>query len=103
MDDVITLISNTFTTDENGVQMALETKREIFCRMGSVTRAEFFNGGRAGLNPEFVFTVFAGDYMGEEIVAFHGRSYAIYRTYFVPDSDYIELYVQRKGGTNGKE
>lgn len=101
MDDVLTLIETRYTIDDTGVEHAVEAPRDVFCRVGSVTRSEFFAGGRAGLNPEFVFTVFRADYLGEEIVSFHDRRYAIYRTYLTPDSDHIELYAERKGGTNG--
>ena len=103
MDDVLSLVAREFTPDANGVPQAEETAREVFCKVGSVTRSEFYTGGRAGLNPEFVFTVFSADYMGESVIIYGGKSYAVYRTYLVPDSDYIELYAQREGGTNGKE
>lgn len=59
-----------------------------------------FEAGRNGLNPEWRFNVFAGDYQGETVVEYHGATYSIYRTY--ENDDYIELYVERKGGTDGK-
>ena len=31
---------------------------------------------------------------------YEGKPYAIYRTYRVPDTDMLELYVQRKVGVN---
>lgn len=101
MDDVLKLITVTFTTDEAGVRRESRSSRTVFCRCDSVTRTEFFGAGRDGLNPAYVFTVFAGDYGGEELVEYHDEAFAVYRTYRA-DSDYIELYVQRKGGTNGK-
>lgn len=100
MDDVIVLIGRTYSLDANGVQRAETTRREVYCQVHSVSRAEFFDGGRNGLNPSFEFTVFAGDYEWETIVEYHGQQYGIYRTYRVPESDYLELYVERKGGTN---
>lgn len=48
------------------------------------------------------FLVFAGEYSGEALVEYDGKTYAIYRTYRDLNSDYIELYAQREGGTNGK-
>ena len=101
MDDVLTLIGQTFSLDENGVQRPAKTAREVYCEVHSVTRAEFYEGGRNGLNPSYQFTVFAGDYKGETIVGYAGKPYGVYRTYRVPESDYLELYVERKGGTNG--
>lgn len=73
--------------------------REVFCQVDSVTQTEFFEGGRNGLNPEYRFTMFAYDYQDERIVEYNGRLYAIYRTY-QPRTDIIELYAERKGGTN---
>ena len=40
--------------------------------------------------------------MGETVCEYNGESFSIYRTYET-DSDYIELYVERKGGTNGEK
>jgi hypothetical protein len=47
-------------------------------------------------------TMFNGDYQGETMLEFNGRTYAIYRTY-LDRNDNLELYVERKGGTNGKD
>lgn len=101
MDDVIELIAATRAKNEYGVDKKTETCREIFADVKSVTRAEFFEGGRNGLNPQLVFTVFAGDYNGEETLEYAGKRYGVYRTYYIPGSDYMELYAERKGGTNG--
>lgn len=101
MDDVLTLIGVTYTQDDYGVPQAQPTLKEICCQVGNITRAEYFEAGRNGLNPSFKFTIFAGDYSGETVVGFRGDRYAVYRAYHVPGTDYLELYVQREGGTNG--
>lgn len=127
--DVITLFSADKTQDENGVWRDViqywtnETgenivteedekilfldgvtvrARTVFCNVNSVTRSEFFEAGRNGLNPEFVFTLFFGDYEGEHTLIYNGLAYAVYRTYR-GRNDTLELYAERKGGTNGKE
>ena len=100
--NVISLVSTNQTQDAFGVWRQTETKRDVFCQVYSVTRAEFFEAGRSGLNPEYRFTLFAGDYNGESIVIFNGKAYSVYRTYHAR-TDEIELYVERKGGSNGKE
>jgi SPP1 family predicted phage head-tail adaptor len=97
---VITLISQNKIQDENGVWRTIENARSVFCSVNSVTRNEFFEGGRNGLNPEYQITMFRYDYNGETIIKYEGQRYGIYRTYFGRD-DTIELYVERKGGTNG--
>lgn len=99
--NVIKLISSTKTQDENGVWRETLSRRQVFCDVSSVTASEFFEGGRNGLNPEFRMTVFAGDYQGETMLEFNGKTYAIYRTYLARN-DNLELYVERKGGTNGR-
>lgn len=114
MDDVITLISRVEAQNDFGVWESAETKKQVFAKVHSVTRQEFYDGGRAGLNPQFHFDIFKGDYSGEEVVEYQGKRYGIYRVYQpeVPngryvtrteDTDYVELYVKRKGGLNGKE
>lgn len=100
--DVIKLIGRTFTRDDNGVQQATEVPKEVFCQVDSIQRNEFFEAGRNGLNPEYKFTMFFGDYDGEKVVEYNGLRYAVYRQYH-GRTDTIELYVQREGGTNGEE
>ena len=102
MDDVLTLVSYVRTQDDYGIwKEQVAQTRTVFCKCESVTRSEFFEGGRNGLNPELVFIVQKVDYEGERECVFHGKTYGIYRTY-VTDEDYMELYAERKGGTNGK-
>lgn len=119
MDDVLTLISTVRTQDANGIwRKGTETTKDVFCKVSSVSRAEFFNAGRNGLNPSFVFSVFHADYNGETVVEYRGERFSVYRTY-KPNAikgvtastqdaselsmDYVELYVQRKGGSNGEQ
>lgn len=95
----ITLVAVTKQQDDYGVWQETQTTRTVFCQVDSVTRAEFFEGGRNGLNPELRFTLFFGDYEGERTVIYDGNAYGIYRT-FHGRTDTIELYAERKGGVN---
>lgn len=99
--EVLTLITEELYQDALLIQRTRETKRDIFCAAESVTASEFFEGGRNGLNPEFRFVIFFGDYNGERIVEYKGQRYAIYRTYHAK-TDTLELYAERKGGTNAE-
>lgn len=99
--DVITLLAATKSQNDYGVWTETLSNRDVFCQVDSVTRAEFFEGGRNGLNPEFRMTMFAGDYEGERLLIYHGLTYSVYRVY-QGRNDTVELYVERKGGSNGK-
>ena len=97
---MIELVGVAKEQDDFGVWRETTTKRTVFCNVQSVTRAEFFDAGRNGLNPQFVFTMFYADYQNEPMVVYNGETYAVYRTYLRRD-DTLEVYVERKGGTNG--
>lgn len=99
--DVLELLTTQRTQNDAGVWGETLVPQQIFCKVESVTRAEFFEGGRSGLNPEFKFTVFSGDYNGEDACRYRGKTYGIYRTYHT-DRDTVELYVERKSGLIGE-
>lgn len=90
------LIYETYAFDDEGVSSVVESKKVILCEVSSVGMQEWFEGGRNGLNPQLRFTVFSGDYSGEEICSFRGNRYRIYRTYTSGDS--TELYVEKRKG-----
>lgn len=100
--NVISLITETKTQNSLGIYSKSYTYKDVFCNISSVSAQEFFEGGRSGLNPSYRMTLFSGDYEGEEMLEYNGKTYAIYRT-FIKGTDTIELYVERKGGTNGKQ
>lgn len=101
-DTTITLIGHTREKDARGVYRETgETAREVFARINSVTRAEFFGGGQSGFRPEYRFDVFHAEYQGEDECEYDGVRYAIYRAFRNPSSDYMELYAERKVGVHG--
>lgn len=100
MDAVITLVGTTKFKNRFGVIIEAPTTREVFAIKHDITRAEYFGAGRNGLNPEFMVTVFHGDYAGERTAQYGGQQYSIYRSYRPEGSDYVELYLERRGGTN---
>ena len=101
MDDVLYLYSTTYEPNAAGVDIPKNTRKQAIIQRNSTTRSEFAAVGRNGLNPEYFFTINKIEYSGERICEHDGLTYSIYRTYEV-DEDYIELYVERKGGTNGE-
>jgi SPP1 family predicted phage head-tail adaptor len=100
--DVAYLVSESWTQDNTGVQRRSTEKRKVFVKVSSVTSQEWFEGGRNGLNPQYRFTMFQFDYLGEKIIEYNGVSYTIYRT-FNKSVDEIELYVELKKGNDVEE
>lgn len=96
MTDVITLVTQTITTDKYGNEVATETEKTVFCEVDSISQTEFYAAANTELNPEYKFTIFFGDYEGEEVVVFNGARYSVYRTYRTGDN--LELYAERKIG-----
>lgn len=91
------LVSETYTLNDYGVLEKQETKRKVFVNVSSVSSAEWFEGGRNGLNPQFRFTMFTYDYENEKIIEYNSKQYTIYRTY-IRKQDEIELYTELKKG-----
>ena len=97
MDVIAYLIGYTVTLNDYKQEIKTETRTQIFAKKESVSRAEFYNGGKSGLQPEFRLTTAIIDYHGELEVELDGVRYGVYRTYNV-SQDYIELYCEKKGG-----
>lgn len=95
--DVAYLVERKWFQDENGIQRYLTNKTMIYVQVGSVSSAEWFEGGRNGLNPELRFITNRFDYNGEEVIEYNGELYRIYRTY-ISKQDTIELYCERRKG-----
>ena len=95
--EVITLIREAHSKNAYGMDTRTETRQDVFANIKSVSRQEFFEAGQAGIQPQYVFTMFAPDYGGEKIVEYSGKRYAVYRTYARRD-DNIELYVEERAG-----
>ena len=99
MDEVLTLIAPVLEQNAfRGFYQTGETARDVFGTVRSVTRAEWYEAGRKGMNPDVVFVPPLVNYSGETEALLRGVLYGIYRTYIPPDSDEIELYLERKAG-----
>ena len=98
--EVINLISVAYVKDKYGVNRKVETSRQVYCNVGSVTQSEFFQCAQAGLKPEYRFSMFLYDYGGETLVEYKGTKYSVYRTY-KGATDIMELYVQKAAGDGG--
>lgn len=98
MDDVITLIALTYTKDSIGQEIATESRTDVWARISSVSRSEFYSGGQAGLRPDITAETAKINYNGEKLAEWNGKRYSVYRTYFRENSDSIELYLEPKTG-----
>lgn len=97
-DITIFLITQIKERGEDGQTRTTEEAREVFARLTSAGRNEFFKGQQVGFAPEYVFEVAAVDYEGETLCAFDGIRYKVYRSY--ENGDMVELNVERIAGTN---
>lgn len=91
------LIFETWTQDENHVQRPTQTRRKVYGTRHDITRAEFFEAGRAGLDPEMRLDIFGPDYDGEQLAEVDGQVYTIYRTH-ARGVDVLELYLEKRKG-----
>lgn len=94
----ISLVATTYTANQFGVYERTVSERTVYAQVDSVTGAEWFEGGRNGLNPQLRFSLFEPDYEGETIVGYNGKYYAVYRTYRAKN-EVMELYTELRKGT----
>lgn len=92
------LIKETYTKDAIGQSIPTEQKRLVFCHTESVSLNEIDTAGRMGLRADSKIITQAVNYSGEKIAEYNGERYGIYRSYRSPESDEIELYLEKKGG-----
>jgi hypothetical protein len=101
VDTVVTLISYTKAQDAKGViRDGVPIRRERLAQVESIGRSEFYAAGKQGLRPALKFTLFHANYNGERELEHMGQRYAVYRTYRVPGTDYMELWTEQKGGVS---
>ena len=95
--NIATLIKVTYDTDEMGQKTPIETTKDVFCDIASISMSEWFEAGRNGIKPDYKLTMNRYDYKGETELILNGNRYGVYRTYIYRTDD-IELYVEKKAG-----
>ncbi len=105
MDDVINLVSSTYTYDKYGNRIYTKTYRQVFCKVRSISRSEFYQAAQNDLHPEYVFVIsHYKDYQGESEITYRpwgsnaDKTYKVVRTYRNAESDELELVVEEKIG-----
>lgn len=104
MDDFAYLIKEEATgTDADGNEIIRKTTRGVFCKVRSITSAEFYEAATDNLKPEAVLTISHSiDYEDEKLVKWRGEYYDVLRTYWAGDA--VELTLTKTIGiTEGTE
>ncbi|MEG0165850.1 phage head closure protein [Anaerorhabdus sp.] len=82
MDDVCKLVSETKSTNQYGDLLpSKKVETDVFCRVISVKRNEFYQASAVGMKPEIVLEVRQEDYSHENIVIYDEIEYKVLRTY----------------------
>lgn len=103
MDEQIYLIAQTYQTDILGQRIPVDGQPSpVWAKIKSVSRAEWAAAGQHGLQPQLVAIVYALDYADQPVVMIgageSAKRYSVYRTYRPENSEYMELYLERKVG-----
>lgn len=96
-DTAITLIKETYTQNNFGVDIPTETSRTVLCSLKSVARSDFYAAGQAGFALDHVFVTDPINYDGEQIAEFNGKRYEITRVYQA-SANSLEIYAGHKVG-----
>lgn len=101
-DDVISLISKTYTITDYGDVTVSENKREVFADVRSVGMREKYEALQAGLNPELVFVLADYyEYEGEDEIEHDEERYRVIRTY--RNGQTLEITVTRDASVPAPE
>lgn len=91
MIDILTLVHR---TDDGDGNLFNETRRDVFCRLESIGRTEFYQAQATELRPELKFVLADYlDYEDEYLCIYAGVWYRIIRTYRTGQE--LEIIVQR--------
>lgn len=102
MDDVIKLVTISYTVDSVGNQIEQKTERTVMCKVLSAGRSEFYQAAQAELHPDYIFRLsnFA-DYQGEKELVYTdwtntAKTFDVIRTYRPEGSDTLEITAQER-------
>lgn len=93
----IKLISQTVELTPIGEQRTVESVREIYALVSSVTSNEWFSAQRNDINSRYRLKVHEFEYKSERLCEVDGIRYKIYRV-FEDGIDFVELYLEEKVG-----
>lgn len=91
MNDILTLIGRTLDDFGNVVS---EKRRDVFCKLASISRSEFYQAQATDLRPELKFVLADYyDYEDEYLCIYEGTWYRVIRTY--RKGQELEIVVQK--------
>lgn len=92
MNDILTLVGRIL--DDDGYTVKTETRRDVFCRLDSIGRSEFYQAQATDLRPELKFVLADYlDYNDEYLCVHRGAWYRVIRTY--RNGQELEIICQR--------
>lgn len=98
LDDVLELISITYSQNSIGDTLENKTYTEIFGKRKSIKQSEFYQAQATGLKPELAFEIYSFEYNDEKYVRYNNKEYKVLRTY-QNSIDTIEIVLE--GVVNG--
>ena len=75
-----------------------EETTSVYAQIESISRQEFFAAAETGLKPSAKAVVWEDEYDGQPEARIGGKAFSIYRTYSVPSTGRVELYLTEKVG-----
>lgn len=103
LDEQIYLVAQIYETDRLGQRIPKDgTPSPVWAKLKSVSRSEWAAAGQHGLQPQLVAVIYAMEYEDQPVVVIgegeSAKRYSVYRTYRPENSEYMELYLERKVG-----
>lgn len=104
MDDIAYLVNEAYiSTDAEGNRLQRRRLTEIFCKIQSVTRREFYDAATQDITPELDMTISHSiDYDGQDMVFYNGILYDVVRVFWRGDAVSLTL-AKRIGVTADQE
>lgn len=101
-DDVCTLIAVRQEKNEYGVDIPIETRTRVHCKISSVSGREANEAGQRTIVARYRIEMYRAEYNNQKLVEISEGRFSIYRPYISPKRmDIIELYLEERAG-NGQ-
>lgn len=96
LDNTIELLDINIVKDKELNEIEEFRVVEVYCRVESITRREFYSAANSNLKPELLIKMNAFEYDGQRKVRYKNKIYNVLRSYC--SKDFIELTVGEKIG-----